>query len=79
MTTAKQDMEERKQKELVNQIREDKAKEKAAREAVLKQIAQDKAEREARRQNDLRERKTAAQAPSSNTGTSDSATPKSNR
>ena len=46
----------------MNQIKEDRAKERAHREAVRQQIARDKAEREARRQNEVQERQTAQAA-----------------
>lgn len=59
MTKAKRDREERKAQDIVNQIKEDRAKERAHREAVRQQIARDKAEREARRQNELQERQRA--------------------
>ncbi|KAK3733791.1 hypothetical protein QZH41_015105, partial [Actinostola sp. cb2023] len=72
----KKDIEERRQQDLVNQIREDRAKERVAREAILKQIAQDKAERQARRKDELQE-KISAQ-PSTSSQTIDSTTPKSN-
>ena len=56
---AKRDMEERKAKELINQIKEDRAKERAAREAVKQQIARDRAEREARKMAEKQERQLA--------------------
>ena len=46
----------------MNQIKEDRAKERAHREAVRQQIARDKAEREARRQNEVQERQRAQAA-----------------
>ena len=52
----------------MNQIKEDRAKEWAHREAVQQQIARDKAEREARRQNEVQERQRAqAASPSPST------------
>ena len=52
----------------MNQIKEDRAKERAHREAVRQQIARDKAEREARRQNEVQERQCAqAASPSPST------------
>ena len=52
----------------MNQIKEDRAKEQAHREAVRQQIARDKAEREARRQNEVQERQPAqAASPSPST------------
>ena len=56
----------------MNQIKEDRAKERAHREAVRQQIARDKAEREARarRQNEVQERQRAqAVSPSPSTTT----------
>ena len=53
------DRKERQAQDIVNQIKEDRAKERAHREAVRQQIARDKAEREARRQNELQERQRA--------------------
>ena len=46
----------------MNQIKEDRAKECAHREAVRQQIARDKAEREARQQNVVQERQYAQAA-----------------
>ena len=52
----------------MNQIKEDRAKEHAHREAVRQQIARDKAEREARWQNEVQERQCAqAASPSPST------------
>ena len=52
----------------MNQIKEDRAKEQAHREAVRQQIARDKAEREARQQNEVQERQCAqAASPSPST------------
>ena len=52
----------------MNQIKEDRAKERAHREAVRQQIARDKAEREARWQNEVQERQRAqAASPSPST------------
>lgn len=59
---AKRDREERQAQDIVNQIKEDRAKERAHREAVRQQIARDKVEREARRQNDAQERQRAQAA-----------------
>lgn len=56
---ARREREERKAKEVLNQIKEDRAKEKAAREAVKQQIARDRAEREARREAEKQERSRA--------------------
>ena len=67
LSKAKHDREERQAHDIVNQIKEDRAKERAHREAVRQQIARDRAEREARRQNELQERQcaqAAAAAPS---------------
>ncbi|CAH3127581.1 unnamed protein product [Pocillopora meandrina] len=65
---AKRDREERQAQSIVNQIKEDRAKERAHREAVRQQIARDKAEREARRQNEVQERQRAqAASPSPST------------
>ncbi|CAH3127566.1 unnamed protein product [Pocillopora meandrina] len=65
---AKRDREERQAQNIVNQIKEDRAKERAHREAVRQQIARDKAEREARRQNEVQERQRAqAASPSPST------------
>ena len=67
LSKAKRDREERQAQDIVNQIKEDRAKERAHREAVRQQIARDRAEREARRQNELQERQRAqavAAAPS---------------
>ncbi|KAJ7371287.1 UBX domain-containing protein 4 [Desmophyllum pertusum] len=64
---SKRDREERQSQDIVNQIKEDRAKERAHREAVRQQIARDRAEREDRRQNELQERQraqAAAAAPS---------------
>jgi len=68
LSLAKKELEERRQQDLVNQIREDRAKERAAREAIREQIKRDKAEREAKRKEELQE-KMAAQ-----TSTSDQST-----
>ena len=59
MSKAKRNREEKQAQDIMNQIKEDKAKERAHREAVRQQIARDKAEREARRQNELQERQRA--------------------
>ena len=67
LSKAKRDREERQAHDIVNQIKEDRAKERAHREAVRQQIARDRAERDARRQNELQERQrtqAAAAAPS---------------
>ena len=67
LSKAKRDREERQAYDIVNQIKEDRAKERAHREAVRQQIARDRAERETRRQNELQERQRAqavAAAPS---------------
>lgn len=67
LSKAKRDHEERQAHDIVNQIKEDRAKKRAHREAVRQQIARDRAEREARRQNELQERQhaqAAAAAPS---------------
>ena len=67
---AKRDQEERQAQNIVNGIKEDRAKECAHREAVQQQIARDKAEREARRQNEVQERQHAqAASPSPSTVT----------
>ena len=50
ITKAKRNREEKQAQDILSQIKEDKAKERAHREAVRQQIARDKAEREARRQ-----------------------------
>lgn len=71
LTLAKKELEDRRQQELVNQIREDRAKEKAAREAIRQKIAQDKAEREARRKEDRLERMSAQQPTTSTTTRTD--------
>ncbi|XP_032239793.1 UBX domain-containing protein 4 [Nematostella vectensis] len=70
LVNAKRQIEERKQQELVNQIREDRAKERAAREAVRQQIARDKAEREAQKQAELKERQQAQDTSASTTAAS---------
>ena len=59
MSKAKHNREAKQAQDIMNQIKEDKAKERAHREAVRQQIARDKAEREARRQNELQERQHA--------------------
>ena len=46
----------------MNQIKEDRAKDHAHREAVQQQITRDKTEREARRQNEVQERQCAQAA-----------------
>ena len=52
----------------MNQIKEDRAKERAHRETVRQQIARAKAEREARQQNEVQERQRAqAASPSPST------------
>ena len=52
----------------MNQIKEDRAKDHAHREAVQQQIARDKTEREARQQNEVQERQCAqATSPSPST------------
>ena len=50
ITKAKRNRDEKQAQTILSQIKEDKAKERAHREAVRQQIARDKAEREARRQ-----------------------------
>ncbi|XP_067021154.1 UBX domain-containing protein 4-like isoform X3 [Acropora muricata] len=50
VTKAKRNRDEKQAQTILSQIKEDKAKERAHREAVRQQIARDKAEREARRQ-----------------------------
>ena len=62
LAKAKREREERQAQDIVNQIKEDRAKERAHREAVRQQIARDRAEREARRQNELQERQRLTQA-----------------
>jgi len=62
MAKAKRDRQERQAQDIANQIKEDRAKERAHREAVRQQIARDRAEREARRQNELQERQRAQAA-----------------
>lgn len=66
LTKAKREREDRQAQDIVNQIKEDRAKERAHREAVRQQIARDRAEREAKRQNELKERQSsqAVAAPS---------------
>ncbi|XP_068670845.1 UBX domain-containing protein 4-like isoform X2 [Montipora foliosa] len=59
MAKAKRNREEKQAQDIVNQIKEDRAKERAHREAVRQQISRDKAEREARKQNELQERQRA--------------------
>ena len=75
LSKAKRDREERQAQDIVNQIKEDRAKERAHREAVRQQIARDKAEREARRQNELLERQraqaTTASPSAASTGSSE--------
>ncbi|XP_074623884.1 UBX domain-containing protein 4-like isoform X3 [Acropora palmata] len=50
ITKAKRNRDEKQAQTILSQIKEDKAKERAHREAVRQQVARDKAEREARRQ-----------------------------
>ena len=67
LSKAQRDRKERQARNIVDQIKEDRAKERGNREAVRQQIAKDRAEREARRQNKLQERQrtqAAAAAPS---------------
>lgn len=56
LAKAKRNREEKQAQDTMNQIKEDRVKERAHREAVRKQIAKDKAERVARRQNELQEK-----------------------
>lgn len=70
MAKAKREREERQAQDIVNQIKEDRAKERAHREAVRQQIARDRAEREARRQNELQERQRLTQAAATGSGPS---------
>ena len=70
MAKAKREREERQAQDIVNQIKEDRAKERAHREAVRQQIARDRAERETRRQNELQERQRLTQAAATASGPS---------
>lgn len=70
LAKAKREREERQAQDIVNQIKEDRAKERAHREAVRQQIARDRAEREARRQNELQERQRLTQAAATASGPS---------
>ena len=72
MAKAKRNREEKQAQDIVNQIKEDRAKERAHREAVRQQISRDKAEREARKQNELQERQRAQAMTASSSSSSSS-------